>query len=78
MASKQGKRRLPAWYLDKVNLAANVYQGAPQGVSTGMPFVALWGGGQGVTTQRTDRMCTKHSGMHQGMPVVKHELGGQG
>ena len=32
----------------------------PGALHQGMPFVALWGGGQGVTAQRTDRMCTKH------------------
>ena len=55
------KRRLPEWYSEKVNLAANVYQGAPQGVSTRMPVVTPELGGQGVSAQRKGYVATQHS-----------------
>ena len=69
MADKQGsqgqagQRRLPTWYSEKVNMAANVYQGSPDYVDKRIPHVDPFAGGQGVSAQRLGRMTTKQPGL---------------
>ena len=54
MADKQGKgrRRLPQWYLDKVNMAADVFAGNPDLSMLNRPHVKYDGNGTGVQATR--------------------------
>ena len=60
MTGKQG-RRLPEWYSEKVNLAAEVFSGAPNKVDTSRPHVDHKPNcGIGVTAQRISGMASTH------------------
>ena len=63
MENKQGRRKLPAWYLDKVNLAAAAFAGAPDGVERSRPHIAHKPGGIGINAQRQGRMTSKQPGL---------------
>ena len=65
MENKQGKgrRRLPQWYSEKVNMAAEVFAGNPDYANLSRPHVDPFAGGQGVSAQRQGRMTVKQPGL---------------
>ena len=56
-------RRLPQWYLDKVNMAAAVFANAPPGVSLRRPAIKgdIGGGGRGIQAQRKGAAWQGHT-----------------
>ena len=71
--NKQG-RQLPTWYLDKVNMASEVWAGSPQSVHRGMPIVSPDSGGQGVTVQRHGLMAREQTNVKLTGPKIGRRL----